>query len=308
VSIYIDQVTQVRDQRSVVLSRGVVILIGFVRMSRGQGLVTMDFLGIDKSKKNASEIKYCTPGLIEKSIHCIKPQMVQQAFSSRGLCEEYCKASRDSEDLKFEAASRIMKELFPQHTARGSIPAAKHNIATTMGNSSIGRSAYTTPPGEPSTAQLTIFYNGTVNVYDVVEKQAENIIKLASNAQAEDIIRLASNEFSCQQLRSVGFDRHTLSKTSTIWSTNTNNQSEEPLPLNPAKNSTPRQVVIQKLKTDLPLQRKQSLQRFLQNRKEYRRAAPYSHSQTPSSLKKGSKLRPDCELIDCEQHHFLEKN
>lgn len=264
-------------------------------MSRGQELVTMDFLGIDRSKKSASEIKYCTPGPNEKSIHWMKPQMVQQAFSSRGLFKEYCKASTDSENPKLLAASRIMKELFPQSTAHGSNPTAEQNIATTLGNSSICRSAHAAHPGEPSTAQLTIFYNGTVNVYDVVEKQAE------------DIIKFACNDTSSQQLHSVCFDGHAPSKTSTISSTSTNNQSEEPLPLNPAKNSTARQVVIQKLNTDLPLQRKQSLQRFLQNRKEYRmnKAAPYSQSHTQPLSKK---LSPDCELLDYDRHDFLEYN
>lgn len=242
----------------------------------------MDFLGIDKSKKKASEIKNCTPGINEKSIHWIKPQMVQQAFSSRGLYKEYCKASRDSQDPKFEAASRILKELFPQSKGCGSNPTGEQNIAIFGRNSgsSIDRSAYTTPPGKPFNSQLTIFYNGTVNVYDVVEKQAK------------DIIRLASNEISSQQLHSADFDSHAPSKPITILSTSTNNQTEEPLPLNPnSKNSTLQQIVIQKLHTDLPLQRKQSLQRFLQNRKEYRmnRAAPYnSQSSHTQSLPKKS--------------------
>ena len=52
--------------RSVVFSTGVIILIGFLRMSRGKELVTMDFLGIDKTKNKASKIKYCTPGIHEK--------------------------------------------------------------------------------------------------------------------------------------------------------------------------------------------------------------------------------------------------
>nr|UXW62860.1 tify [Pinus koraiensis] len=245
-------------------------------MSRGQQLVTMDFLGIDQSKKSAQEIKYRTTGPNEKSIHWIKPQMMQEAFSARGLFKEYFKASTDSQDPKLKAASIITKELFPQSTAHGSNPAAEQNIATTLGNSSIGRSAHTAHPGELSTAQLTIFYNGIVNVYDVVEKQAE------------DIIRFVGNDISSQHLHSVCFDGLAPSKISTISSTSKNIQSEEPLPLNPAKNSTARQVVIQKLNTDLPLQRKQSLQRFLQNRKEYRmnQAAPYSQSHTQSLSKK----------------------
>ena len=76
---------------------------------------------------------------MDAAIHWIKPQMVHQAFSSRGLCEEYCKASRDSLDSKFEAASRMVKELFPQ-ISKGcsSNPTGEQNNAI-FGNSSMGK-------------------------------------------------------------------------------------------------------------------------------------------------------------------------
>lgn len=148
-----------------------------------------------------------------------------------------------------------MTELFPQRTGCGSNPTAKQ-IITTFDTSSIGRSACKTPIGKPATSQLTIFYNGTVNVYDVVEKQAEAVLRLPGRCPAR--------------------------KPTTTQSTSTSNQTLQLLPLNPPKNSSPQEVLIQKWHTDFPLQKRKSLQRFLQKRKKYRmnKADPYSHSHT----------------------------
>ena len=74
---------------------------------------------------------------------------------------------------------------------------------------------------------------------------------LCCNSQAEDIISFAGNEKISQQLHSASFNSHAdPPKPITVSSTSTNNQTE-PLPLNPLKNSTLQQIVIQKLRTGM---------------------------------------------------------
>jgi len=49
-------------------------------MSWAQKLITMDILGIDKSKENASKIKYGVPRLNTKHIIIVVPPILHQKF------------------------------------------------------------------------------------------------------------------------------------------------------------------------------------------------------------------------------------
>ncbi|KAL7608219.1 protein TIFY 9 [Lactuca sativa] len=98
-------------------------------------------------------------------------------------------------------------------------------------------------------APLTIFYNGTVSVFDVSPIQAENIMKLAESG-------------------SLGYK--TVVESTLVKPTTVSNQ-------NPAVGGA--------LNKDLPLSRKKSLRRFLEKRKERQvSASPYAYSQENASL------------------------
>ncbi|GLJ45020.1 hypothetical protein SUGI_0947650 [Cryptomeria japonica] len=92
---------------------------------------------------------------------------------------------------------------------------------------------------QSNTTQLTIFYNGTVRVYDVSEDKAKSIFMLAGG---ENSSNKSSSEEESQKFGA----------------------------------SVMNQGLLKKLHTDLPIARKQSLQRFLEKRKDRRiMAAPY---------------------------------
>ena len=108
--------------------------------------------------------------------------------------------------------------------------------------------------------------------------------QLHSVGKAKDIIRLVGNENSFQQLHSVGFDSHAPSKPITILSTSMNDLKKVQKKFREFAQLIVVNIIIGYLGksmiminsylfgwfTDLPLHRKQSLQRFLQNRKKYR--------------------------------------
>ncbi|XP_077212160.1 protein TIFY 9-like [Tasmannia lanceolata] len=98
-------------------------------------------------------------------------------------------------------------------------------------------------------APLTIFYNGTVTVFDVLQHQAERIIKMAEKG---------------------------------------NIRTPEPSDLKISDSSIDGQELLEKLNGgDLPIARKHSLQRFLEKRKErLTSAAPYSSAAFPNEDKK----------------------
>ncbi|KAI7735529.1 hypothetical protein M8C21_017887 [Ambrosia artemisiifolia] len=97
-------------------------------------------------------------------------------------------------------------------------------------------------------AQMTIFFNGTVSVFDVTPNQAESIMKLAESS-----------------VNSVS-----------------NNVVESTLVVKTESNQT--QCIGRVLSNDLPMSRKRSLRMFLEKRKERHVAmSPYACSQGSTS-------------------------
>uniref|UniRef100_A0A0C9S938 TSA: Wollemia nobilis Ref_Wollemi_Transcript_9542_917 transcribed RNA sequence n=1 Tax=Wollemia nobilis TaxID=56998 RepID=A0A0C9S938_9CONI len=201
----------------------------------GEELVTIDFMGVH-SPKNAKE--KCVPDL-----SWIKPQMVQQVLSLRGLCEQM----NGNKDMECSTQKR--------------------NVTLPSNSTPFSRSA----GKQASTSQLTIFYNGTVGVYDVSAEKAKSIFMLAGGESCNPRSRSTSPLMSRAISSSAKNEKE--------------NRADEKQP-----NFTPpvpQEGQLQKLRTDLPLARKQSLQRFLQKRKDrMMMAAPYSQEDIKSFLPK----------------------
>ncbi|TYI94470.1 hypothetical protein E1A91_D02G206500v1 [Gossypium mustelinum] len=100
--------------------------------------------------------------------------------------------------------------------------------------------ARATSENGPETAPLTIFYNGTVSVFNVPRDKAESILKLAVEVEG-------------------------------------NSKNVEPIDSKVASPPSDRQQLLETLNGDLPIARRKSLQRFLEKRKERMTcASPYA--------------------------------
>uniref|UniRef100_A0A0C9QN29 TSA: Wollemia nobilis Ref_Wollemi_Transcript_19644_942 transcribed RNA sequence n=1 Tax=Wollemia nobilis TaxID=56998 RepID=A0A0C9QN29_9CONI len=198
-------------------------------------------------RKHFSEPRAATQGQV---LSWVKPEMMQRVLSSIALPEER-KATQLPRHLE-------LLELIPESRAPSN-PAAEQDT-----NAANGASATVVHPvtdsrsiGEKqTTAQMTIFYNGAVNVYEVTPDQAQAMMDLAS--------------------------RNCLSKTITAEITSsTTDQTVKP--------SDRRNTPGKKPTGGLPIARKLSLQRFLQKREERLGAvtpynSPSTTTPTPSKL------------------------
>lgn len=158
----------------------------------------------------------------------INPQVMQQLLSVQGLSDERKAESTHGKGHYTELPSES-EALYNQKDFMGSLPRQK----STDSSRPVGK-PYLLPP------QLTIFYKGTMRVYDMSAQKAQAIMALAGNMMDSP----ADNPTTAASSRHLS-----LLSTSTLRHTGC---------------------------LDIPMARQQSLQRFLEKRKDrLSSSAPY---------------------------------
>lgn len=259
--------------------------------------VALDFLGLQNASEANGTVVKGSSGLefgpekhlaklrLMQDLSRIKPQMMQKVLSSIRLFEDkkadFAHVNRQGEDFdeRSEASShKEMLELFPVSTGSGfgsnrRVTENRINLPSEIGQTDLdsSRSVPAKAPEQQSTAQLTIFYNGAMNVYDVPVEKAQAIMKLAS--------------------------AHSSSNTRTSTSSSSKiEQISKPLPSKPAL-STVNGNQGQKPPVGLQIVRKLSLQRFLQKRQERSNSvAPYT-TMKPATLASKAEKESDDQVI-----------
>lgn len=213
----------------------------------------------------------------------IKLEMIQKVLSSIGHSNDkkadFAPVDRQAEDFisQFEASSHTeILELFPIKpcSSLGSNPEVTENkVSLPFAIGQIdpdSRSVASKAPEQPSTTQLTIFYNGAMNVYDVSAEKAQGIMNLASaNSSRNTTFTISSSKIE---------------------------QISKPLPSNPSSNPV-HENQPQTPPLGLEIARKLSLQCFLRKRKErYNRVAPYT-TMKPATLPCKAEKESDDQII-----------
>ncbi|KAK4773535.1 hypothetical protein SAY87_028554 [Trapa incisa] len=173
--------------------------------------VELDFFGMEKEKCSSSRW-FASSSAISRSLHS------QGSF--RGLQSAISRIN--PELIKSVIASNSFSPSATPNIQRNSLPCLPVHVPNL-------RPTNLAEDGSKHTAPLTIFYNGTVTIFNVSPDEAKNILKLAPEA---------SSKISEQESKDT------------------------------ATSSMDRQKLLSTLGGDLPLFRRKSLEMFLEKRKE----------------------------------------
>lgn len=211
----------------------------------------------------------------------IKPEMMQKVLSSIGHSDDkkadFARVEAEDFNSQFEASNHTeILELFPIKpcSSLGSnLEVTENKVSLPFAIGQIdpdSRSVASKVPEQPSTTQLTIFYNGAMNVYDVSAEKAQGIMNLASaNSSRNTTFTISSSKID---------------------------QISKPLPSNPPSNPV-RENQPQTPPLGLEIARKLSLQCFLRKRKErFNRVAPYT-TMNPATLTCKAEKESDDQII-----------
>jgi len=256
--------------------------------------VALDFLGVQNaSEANGTVVKggsslefdpekHLAKLRVVQDLSRIKPQMMQKVLSSIGLSEnnkaDFTHVNRQAEGFngRSEALRHTeMLELFPVSTCFCSNPRVTESTITlpfAIGQTDPdSRSVPAKAPEQQSTAELTIFYNGVVRVYDVPAEKAQDIMRLAS---ANSLSNTRTSAISSSKIEQIS----------------------EPLPSKPASNAV-KENQLHRRPDGLRILRKLCVERFLQKRKErFNSVAPYT-TMKPATLPCKAEKESDDQFI-----------
>ncbi|OVA09644.1 Tify [Macleaya cordata] len=203
----------------------------------GASSVELDFFGMEKGSSSKSQFQKLIEQrrnvrAVQTAISIINPQLLKTVIGSgASSASADGKLPENEQELVFPPNGVVFgaeNPFYVQSMSKGNqcvLPPLP------VFNPTFRAASESSPAGGTQTAPLTIFYNGTVSVFEIPHDKAEMIMKLAE-------------EGSSKVVESVGPK------------------------LSAASNSSNEEKLLEKLNGDLPIARKKSLQRFLEKRKE----------------------------------------
>ncbi|XVE66115.1 hypothetical protein DITRI_Ditri08aG0055000 [Diplodiscus trichospermus] len=181
--------------------------------------VELDFFGMEKENSYKSQFQKFLDRRrsfrgLQRVISKMNPELIKSVISSGLTNQSQDNANQNDSNRSFSVPSspKGVETVFP------TLPAFSPHVRTTFEDGS-------------EMAPLTIFYNGTVSIFNVPRDKAESILKFAVEGSCKNI-ELTDSKVA-----------------------NPSSEQEQ-------------QQLLETLNGDLPIARKKSLQRFLEKRKE----------------------------------------